>query len=138
MDLLEYQGKQLLAAAGVPASSGTVATTVDEVVAAADAHGYPAVVKAQVRIGGRGKAGGIKVVADPAAAAAAAGAIMGMDIRSSRRATSPPSTTPASPSTGRPACTWACCRPRAASTSRRWRPATRRPWPASTSTPSTG
>ncbi len=81
MDLLEHQGKQLLAAAGVRVTSGTVATTVEEVVAAADAHGYPAVVKAQVRIGGRGKAGGIKVVADPAAAAAAADAILGMDIR---------------------------------------------------------
>jgi succinyl-CoA synthetase beta subunit len=81
MDLLEHEGKRVLAAAGVPVTSGTVATTVDEVVAAADAHGYPAVVKAQVRIGGRGKAGGIKVVADAAAAAAAARAILGMDIR---------------------------------------------------------
>ena len=81
MDLLEYQGKQVLAAAGVPVTSGTVATTVEGAVAAADAHGYPAVVKAQVRIGGRGKAGGIKVVADAAAAAAAAEAILGMDIR---------------------------------------------------------
>ena len=51
MDLLEYQGKQVLAAAGLPASSGTVARTVDEVVAAAEAHGYPSVVKAQVRVG---------------------------------------------------------------------------------------
>jgi len=81
VDLLEYQGKQVLAAAGVPVTSGTVATTVEGAVAAADAHGYPAVVKAQVRIGGRGKAGGIKVVADAAAAAAAAEAILGMDIR---------------------------------------------------------
>jgi succinyl-CoA synthetase beta subunit len=81
MDLLEHEGKRVLAAAGVPVTSGTVATTVDEVVAAADAHGYPAVVKAQVRIGGRGKAGGIKVVADAASAAAAARAILGMDIR---------------------------------------------------------
>ncbi|HEX7276230.1 MAG TPA: ADP-forming succinate--CoA ligase subunit beta [Acidimicrobiales bacterium] len=81
MDLLEYQGKQLLAAAGVPASSGTVARTVDEVVAATDGYGYPAVVKAQVRIGGRGKAGGVKVVGDSAAAAAAGEAILGMDIK---------------------------------------------------------
>ena len=81
MDLLEHQGKRVLAAAGVPVTSGTVASTVEQVVEAADAHGYPAVVKAQVRIGGRGKAGGIKVVADAAAAAAAAEAILGMDIR---------------------------------------------------------
>ena len=81
MDLLEHQGKRVLAAAGVPVTSGTVASTVEQVVEAADAHGYPAVVKAQVRIGGRGKAGGIKVVADSAAAAAAAEAILGMDIR---------------------------------------------------------
>ncbi len=81
MDLLEYQGKQVLVAAGLPASSGTVARTVEEVVDAADAYGYPAVVKAQVRVGGRGKAGGIKVVGDAAAAAAAADAILGMDIK---------------------------------------------------------
>jgi succinyl-CoA synthetase beta subunit len=81
MDLLEHEGKRVLAAAGVPVTSGTVASTVEQVVEAADAHGYPAVVKAQVRIGGRGKAGGIKVVADAAAAAAAAEAILGMDIR---------------------------------------------------------
>ncbi|MEA2971946.1 MAG: succinyl-CoA synthetase beta subunit [Actinomycetota bacterium] len=81
MDLLEYQGKQVLAAAGLPASSGTVARTVDEVVAAADTHGYPAVVKAQVRVGGRGKAGGVKVVGDAAAARAAGEAILGMDIK---------------------------------------------------------
>jgi len=81
MDLLEYQGKVLLAGAGVPASTGTVARTVEEVVAAADAHGYPAVVKAQVRVGGRGKAGGVKVVDDRAAAAAAGEAILGMDIK---------------------------------------------------------
>ena len=81
MDLLEYQGKQMLAAAGVAVTSGTVATTVEGVVAAADAIGYPAVIKAQVRIGGRGKAGGIKVVADAAEAAEAAVAILGLDIK---------------------------------------------------------
>ena len=57
---------------------------------------------------------------------------------SSRLPTSPPSTTPASPSTGRPGSTSACCRPRAASTSRRWRPVIPRRWPGSTSTRSTG
>jgi succinyl-CoA synthetase beta subunit len=81
MDLLEYQGKQLLAAAGFPVPPGGVAKNVDEAVAAADSIGYPVVVKAQVRIGGRGKAGGIRVAADADAVRAAAGAILGMDIR---------------------------------------------------------
>ena len=61
MDLLEYQGKQLFARHGVPVPSGRPAETVDEAVDAADAIGYPCVVKAQVQIGGRGKLGGIKV-----------------------------------------------------------------------------
>ena len=64
MDLLEYQGKQLFARHGVPVPEGKPATTVDEAVAAADEIGYPCVVKAQVLIGGRGKAGGIKVAKD--------------------------------------------------------------------------
>src|SRR3712207_7730426 len=64
MDLLEYQGKQLFARHGVPVSPGAPATTVDEAVAAADEIGYPVVVKAQVLIGGRGKAGGIKLADD--------------------------------------------------------------------------
>ena len=64
MDLLEYQGKQLFARHGVPVPDGKPATSVDEAVAAADEIGYPCVVKAQVLIGGRGKAGGIKVVKD--------------------------------------------------------------------------
>jgi succinyl-CoA synthetase beta subunit len=54
MDLLEYQGKQLFARHGVPVPAGRPATTVDEAVDAADAVGYPCVVKAQVQIGGRG------------------------------------------------------------------------------------
>ena len=61
MDLLEYQGKQLFARHDVPVPAGRPAETVDEAVAAADAIGYPCVVKAQVQIGGRGKLGGIKV-----------------------------------------------------------------------------
>lgn len=81
MDLLEYQGKQFLARAGVPATLGVVARTVDEAVAAAASLGYPAVAKAQVRVGGRGKAGGIRVVAGEAEMRAAAEAILGMDIR---------------------------------------------------------
>jgi succinyl-CoA synthetase beta subunit len=81
MDLLEYQGKQLFARHGVPVPDGRPATGVDEAVAAADEIGYPCVVKAQVLIGGRGKAGGIKVVKDRDEARAAAEAILGMDIR---------------------------------------------------------
>ena len=81
MDLLEYQGKQLFARHGVPVPSGSPATTVEEAVAAADEIGYPCVVKAQVQIGGRGKAGGIKVAKDRAEAEAHAEAILGMDIR---------------------------------------------------------
>jgi succinyl-CoA synthetase beta subunit len=81
MDLLEYQGKQLFARHGVPVPSGAPATTVEEAVAAADEIGYPCVVKAQVQIGGRGKAGGIKVASDRKEAEAHATAILGMDIR---------------------------------------------------------
>src|SRR4051794_4993225 len=61
MDLLEYQGKQLFAKHGVPVPEGRHATTVEEAVKAADEVGYPVVIKAQVQIGGRGKAGGIKL-----------------------------------------------------------------------------
>jgi len=81
MDLLEYQGKQLFKRHGVPVSPGAPATTVDEAVAAADEIGYPVVVKAQVLIGGRGKAGGIKLAADRDEAKTHAEAILGMDIR---------------------------------------------------------
>jgi succinyl-CoA synthetase beta subunit len=81
MDLLEYQGKQVFARHGIPVPSGKPAKTVDEAVAAADEIGYPCVVKAQVKIGGRGKAGGIKVAADQAEARAHAEAILGMDIK---------------------------------------------------------
>ena len=84
MDLLEYQGKQLLARHGVAVPSGRVASTVDEAVKAADEIGYPCVVKAQVQIGGRGKLGGIKVAATGEDAAEHAGAILGMDIRGLR------------------------------------------------------
>src|ERR687894_174863 len=84
MDLLEYQGKQLLARHGVAVPAGNVATTVDEAVAAADAIGYPCVVKAQVQIGGRGKLGGIKVANGRDEARQHADAILGMDIRGLR------------------------------------------------------
>ena len=81
MDLLEYQGKQLFARHGVPVPAGRPATTVEEAVAAADEIGYPCVVKAQVQIGGRGKAGGIKVATNRDEAREHAQAILGMDIR---------------------------------------------------------
>jgi succinyl-CoA synthetase beta subunit len=84
MDLLEYQGKQLFARHGVPVPTGSPATTVEQAVAAADEIGYPCVIKAQVQIGGRGKAGGIKVAANKAEAEEHAGAILGMDIRGPR------------------------------------------------------
>jgi succinyl-CoA synthetase beta subunit len=80
MDLLEYQGKQLFAKHGVAVPSGEVAKTVDEAVAAAGEIGYPCAIKAQVLIGGRGKAGGIKIASDAAQAREYADAILGMDI----------------------------------------------------------
>jgi succinyl-CoA synthetase beta subunit len=80
MDLLEYQGKQLFAKHGIAVPSGEVAATVEEAVAAAERVGYPCAVKAQVLIGGRGKAGGIKIAADAEEARAHADAILGMDI----------------------------------------------------------
>jgi len=84
MDLLEYQGKQLFAAHGIAVPSGEVASTVEEAVAAAERIGYPCAIKAQVLIGGRGKAGGIKIAADVDEARAHAEAIIGMDIRGPR------------------------------------------------------
>ncbi len=80
MDLLEYQGKQLFAKHGVAVPSGEVAKTVDEAVAAAEEIGYPCAIKAQVLIGGRGKAGGIKIAKDAGEAREYADAILGMDI----------------------------------------------------------
>jgi succinyl-CoA synthetase beta subunit len=80
MDLLEYQGKQLFAAHGIAVPSGEVAETVEEAVAAAERIGYPCAIKAQVLIGGRGKAGGIKIAADAGEAREHAEAIIGMDI----------------------------------------------------------
>ncbi len=81
MDLYEYQGKQLFARFGIPVSDGAVATTADEARRAAEEIGSAVVVKAQVLVGGRGKAGGIKLATDPDEAAARAGEILGMDIR---------------------------------------------------------
>ena len=81
MDLLEYQGKQLLRNRGIPTPEGAVASTPEEARAAAERIGGTVVVKAQVQIGGRGKAGGIKVAATPDEAEARARDILGMDIR---------------------------------------------------------
>src|SRR5437867_12182926 len=81
MDLLEYQGKLLFKRHGVPVSPGAPATTPAEARAAADEIGYPVVVKAQVLIGGRGKAGGIQLAAGAEEVEARAGEILGMDIR---------------------------------------------------------
>ena len=81
MDLFEYQGKQLFARYGIPVSPGESAITVDEAVAAADRIGYPVVVKAQVQVGGRGKAGGIKLASSSAEAREHASNILGMEIK---------------------------------------------------------
>jgi succinyl-CoA synthetase beta subunit len=81
MDLLEYQGKQVFARHGVKVPEGRHAEDAERAVAAAEEIGYPAVIKAQVRIGGRGKAGGIKIAANRDEAAEHAQAIHGMDIR---------------------------------------------------------
>jgi len=81
MDLLEYQGKRLFARHGLRVSSGKPVATVEDAVAAAEEVGYPVVVKAQVLIGGRGKAGGVKLAADEGALREHAGNILGMDIK---------------------------------------------------------
>jgi succinyl-CoA synthetase beta subunit len=80
MDLLEYQGKQLFAKHGVAVPSGEVANTPEEAVAAAERIGYPCAIKAQVLIGGRGKAGGIQIAQTADEAREHAAAIIGMDI----------------------------------------------------------
>ena len=81
MDLFEYQGKQLFARYGIPVSDGEVAETVDDAVAIADRVGYPVVVKAQVQVGGRGKAGGVKLATNTDEARTHAGNILGLDIK---------------------------------------------------------
>ncbi|MDX6495758.1 MAG: succinyl-CoA synthetase beta subunit, partial [Gaiellales bacterium] len=81
MDLYEYQGKQLFSRFGIPVSDGALATTPAEARRAAQKIGGEVVVKAQVLVGGRGKAGGIKLAAGPEDAEREAAAIIGMDIR---------------------------------------------------------
>ncbi len=81
MKLHEYQAKELFADVGIPTPAARLAETTDEAVAAADEIGYPVAIKAQVQVGGRGKAGGIDVVDSEAAARDAADRILGMDLK---------------------------------------------------------
>jgi succinyl-CoA synthetase beta subunit len=81
VDLFEYQARDLFAKYGVPVTQGQVATTPEEARAAAERIGGQTVIKAQVKTGGRGKAGGVKLADDPADAEAKAKAILGMDIK---------------------------------------------------------
>ena len=81
MDLFEYQARDLFEKHGVPVLAGAVATTPDEAQSAAAKIGGKVVVKAQVKVGGRGKAGGVKLADDAADARVKAEAILGMDIK---------------------------------------------------------
>lgn len=81
MDLYEYQAKEMFAAYGVPTQSGIVAVDPAAARCAAEDIGGTVVVKAQVKTGGRGKAGGVKLAADPVEAQAHAEAILGLDIK---------------------------------------------------------
>jgi succinyl-CoA synthetase beta subunit len=84
VDLYEYQGKQFFATYGIPVSAGGATADVDEAVAIAEKAGYPVVVKAQVQVGGRGKAGGIKLAENADEVRLHAGNILGMDIKGHR------------------------------------------------------
>jgi succinyl-CoA synthetase beta subunit len=81
VDLFEYQGKQFFASFGIPVSAGEAVDTVEDAVAAADRLGYPVVIKAQVQVGGRGKAGGVKLASDTDEAREHASNILGLDIK---------------------------------------------------------
>jgi succinyl-CoA synthetase beta subunit len=81
MDLFEYQGKQYFARYGIAVSPGGVADTVEEAIAVAERVGYPVVVKAQVKVGGRGKAGGVKLASNVDEVRLHAGNILGLDIK---------------------------------------------------------
>jgi succinyl-CoA synthetase beta subunit len=81
VDLYEYQGKQFFASYGIPVSAGDAVTTVDDAVAVAERIGYPVVIKAQVQVGGRGKAGGIKLAHNADEVRTHASNILGMDIK---------------------------------------------------------
>ena len=81
MDLFEYQGKQYFSRYGIAVSPGDVADTVEEAIAVAERTGYPVVVKAQVKVGGRGKAGGVKLADNIDEVRLHAGNILGLDIK---------------------------------------------------------
>jgi succinyl-CoA synthetase beta subunit len=81
VDLMEFQAKELFARHGVPVTVGTVVTKAEDAEAAAEAEGGRVVVKAQVKTGGRGKAGGVKLATDPQDAVVKAREILGMDIK---------------------------------------------------------
>ncbi|MGI8900223.1 MAG: ADP-forming succinate--CoA ligase subunit beta [Nocardioides sp.] len=81
MDLMEHQAKELFAKHGVRVTLGTVVERAEDAAAAAEALGGKVVVKAQVKVGGRGKAGGVKLAADPQEAVVRAKEILGMDIK---------------------------------------------------------
>jgi succinyl-CoA synthetase beta subunit len=81
VDLFEYQGKQYFARYGIAVSAGGVALTIDEAVAQAERATYPVVIKAQVQVGGRGKAGGIKLANNAEEVRLHAKNILGMDIK---------------------------------------------------------
>jgi len=81
VDLFEYQARDLLAAHGVPVLPGGVAETPEQAEAIAREISAPVVVKAQVKVGGRGKAGGVKLADDPESAKARAQDILGLDIK---------------------------------------------------------
>ena len=81
MDLYEYQAKHLFGKHGLPLTAGDVCSDIDGAVAISESIGGPVVVKAQVKTGGRGKAGGVKLAKDPAETREVATAILGMDIK---------------------------------------------------------
>lgn len=81
MDLFEYQARDLFESHQIPVLAGAVATTADQAFSAAEKIGGKVVVKAQVKVGGRGKAGGVKLAENAADAKDKAGAILGMDIK---------------------------------------------------------
>ncbi len=84
MKLQEFMAKGLLRESGIPVPAGEVAETPEAVAAIADRLGYPVAIKAQVLVGGRGKAGGIKVAGTPEEARPAAESILGMDLKGLR------------------------------------------------------
>lgn len=81
MKLHEYQAKEVFAEAGIDVPESSLARSADEVVDAAESIGYPVAIKAQVHVGGRGKAGGIEIAEDAEAARSAANSILGMDLK---------------------------------------------------------